>query len=75
MVATPFLCDSFIRYFTPVYPGYPSRETCPASRRILREGTEPPRRRELTRTASHEYSLWLSRSGGEGYGSYFEWEP
>jgi rhamnogalacturonan endolyase len=37
--------------------------------------TEPIQRREVTRTASHEYRLWLARNAGGGYPSYFEWEP
>jgi hypothetical protein len=32
-------------------------------------------RREVTRTASREYRLWLARNMGGGYASYFEWEP
>jgi rhamnogalacturonan endolyase len=36
---------------------------------------EPVDRRELTRTASREYRLWLARNMGAGYPSYFEWEP
>ena len=34
-----------------------------------------PSRKEITRTASREYRLWLSRNLGAGYGSYFEWQP
>jgi rhamnogalacturonan endolyase len=37
--------------------------------------TAPAARRELTRTADREYSLWLARNMGAGYASYFEWEP
>jgi hypothetical protein len=37
--------------------------------------TEPIERRDLTRTASREYRLWLARNFGGGYPSYFEWEP
>lgn len=37
--------------------------------------TEPIGRREITRTASREYRLWLARNMGGGYASYFEWEP
>jgi rhamnogalacturonan endolyase len=37
--------------------------------------TEPAARREITRTASREYRLWLARNMGGGYASYFEWEP
>jgi rhamnogalacturonan endolyase len=37
--------------------------------------TDPLDRREVTRTASHEYRLWLARNLTGGYGSYFEWEP
>ena len=35
----------------------------------------PIDRREITRTASREYRLWLARNKGGGYPSYFEWEP
>lgn len=31
--------------------------------------------KEITRTASREYRLWLARNLGAGYGSYFEWQP
>jgi hypothetical protein len=34
-----------------------------------------PCRKEITRTASREYRLWLARNLGGGYGSYFEWQP
>jgi rhamnogalacturonan endolyase len=37
--------------------------------------TAPAGRREVTRTASREYRLWLARNMGGGYASYFEWEP
>jgi hypothetical protein len=37
--------------------------------------TGPAGRREVTRTASREYRLWLARNIGGGYASYFEWEP
>ncbi len=37
--------------------------------------TEPIAHREITRTASREYRLWLARNYGGGYPSYFEWEP
>jgi hypothetical protein len=37
--------------------------------------TQPAARREITRTASREYRLWMARNMGGGYGSYFEWEP
>jgi hypothetical protein len=36
--------------------------------------TAPVARREVTRTASREYSLWLTHNLCAGYGSYFEWE-
>lgn len=36
---------------------------------------EPIAKREITRTASREYRLWLARNMGGGYASYFEWEP
>ena len=35
----------------------------------------PNDKREITRTASREYRLWLARNKGGGYASYFEWEP
>ena len=37
--------------------------------------TKPTSRKEVTRTASHEYRLWLARNWGGGYPIYFEWEP
>ena len=36
---------------------------------------EPAARRELSRTETREYRLWLARNMGGGYASYFEWEP
>jgi rhamnogalacturonan endolyase len=36
--------------------------------------TEPVARRDVTRTASREYRLWMARNMGGGYPSYFEWE-
>ncbi len=36
---------------------------------------QPISKREVTRTASREYRLWLARNMGGGYASYFEWEP
>ncbi|MEK7405936.1 MAG: SUMF1/EgtB/PvdO family nonheme iron enzyme [Acidobacteriota bacterium] len=36
---------------------------------------EPARKKEITRTASREYRLWMARNMGGGYASYFEWEP
>ncbi|HEX8871826.1 MAG TPA: hypothetical protein VF758_03615, partial [Candidatus Acidoferrum sp.] len=36
--------------------------------------TDSVTRREVTRTASREYRLWLARNMGGGYQSYFEWE-
>jgi len=36
---------------------------------------EPINKREVTRTASREYRLWMARNMGGGYASYFEWEP
>lgn len=32
-------------------------------------------KRELSRTETREYRLWLARNMGGGYASYFEWEP
>jgi rhamnogalacturonan endolyase len=37
--------------------------------------TAPAAQRQVTRTGSREYRLWLARNGGGGYPSYFEWEP
>jgi hypothetical protein len=37
--------------------------------------TTPVERRETTRTANREYSMWLTHNLCAGYGSYFEWEP
>ncbi|MDZ7637129.1 MAG: hypothetical protein U5J83_02560, partial [Bryobacterales bacterium] len=37
--------------------------------------TQMPQRKEISRTASREYRLWLARNIGAGYASYFEWEP
>jgi len=37
--------------------------------------TEPLNSREVTRSASREYQLWLARNMGGGYPTYFEWEP
>jgi hypothetical protein len=50
-----------------------SREGSPAV--FLFSNIEPINRREVTRTASREYRLWLARNMGGGYASYFEWEP
>jgi rhamnogalacturonan endolyase len=36
---------------------------------------DPLNSREVTRTASREYRLWLARNMGGGYPTYFEWEP
>jgi hypothetical protein len=36
---------------------------------------DPVTGREVTRTASREYRLWLARNMGAGYASYFEWQP
>jgi rhamnogalacturonan endolyase len=32
-------------------------------------------KREVTRTGSREYRLWMAHNMGGGYASYFEWEP
>lgn len=42
---------------------------------LVYTNVEPIGRREVTRTASREYRLWIARNGGAGYTSYFEWEP
>ena len=36
--------------------------------------TDVATRRDITRTASREYNLWLARNQGGGYASYFEWQ-
>lgn len=49
----------------------------PDGREVFRilTNTSDAGKRELTRTASREYRLWLARNIGAGYASYFEWEP
>jgi hypothetical protein len=42
---------------------------------LVLTNTVMPERRELTRTSSREYRLWMARNIGAGYASYFEWEP
>ena len=44
-------------------------------RQIVILTSPTPSRKEITRTASREYRLWLARNIGAGYGSYFEWQP
>lgn len=51
----------------------PSRDGSPAV--FVFSNIEPAGRREVTRTASREYRLWMARNMGGGYASYFEWEP
>jgi hypothetical protein len=36
---------------------------------------DPIQRREVTRTSSREYRLWIARNMTGGYPSYFEWQP
>lgn len=36
---------------------------------------EPIEKRDVTRTASREYRVWMARNIGGGYPSYFEWQP
>jgi rhamnogalacturonan endolyase len=36
--------------------------------------TAPAPRRDITRTASREYRVWLGKNRGGGYAGYFEWE-
>jgi rhamnogalacturonan endolyase len=42
---------------------------------LVLTNTVMPERRELTRTSSREYRLWMARNIGAGYASHFEWEP
>ncbi|MGB9606188.1 MAG: hypothetical protein ACPL88_09980, partial [Bryobacteraceae bacterium] len=42
---------------------------------LVYTNVRPIQKREITRTASREYRLWMGRNMGGGYGSYFEWEP
>lgn len=42
---------------------------------LVYTNVRPLERREITRTASREYRLWMARNMGGGYASYFEWEP
>ncbi len=37
--------------------------------------TEPITKRGVARTSGREYRLWMARNMGEGYPSYFEWQP
>ena len=48
-----------------------------AGAQVLRvyTNTAPAGRREVTRTSSREYRLWLAHNMGGGYPSYFEWQP
>ncbi|MFB3825642.1 MAG: SUMF1/EgtB/PvdO family nonheme iron enzyme [Bryobacteraceae bacterium] len=48
---------------------------CVADGKIMvRTNLDPLDRREITRTASREYRLWMARNMGGGYASYFEWQ-
>ena len=51
------------------------RDTDGAQALFVYTNTEPIEKREVTHSASHEYSLWLQRNFGGGYGEYFEWQP
>ncbi len=42
---------------------------------MVYSNVDPVNSRQITRTASREYRLWLARNMGGGYASYFEWEP
>jgi rhamnogalacturonan endolyase len=46
-----------------------------ASALMVYTNIQPIARREVTRTASREYRLWIARNIGGGYASYFEWQP
>ncbi|MBE0658025.1 MAG: SUMF1/EgtB/PvdO family nonheme iron enzyme, partial [Bryobacteraceae bacterium] len=52
-----------------------SRTSENGRRQIVILTNPTPSRKEITRTASREYRLWLARNIGAGYGSYFEWQP
>lgn len=41
---------------------------------LVYSNTRPIQRREVTRTSSREYRLWMPHNMGGGYASYFEWE-
>ncbi len=49
-----------------------TKEGAPAV--LVFSNTEMNPKRDITRTASREYRLWLARNWGGGYASYFEWE-
>jgi hypothetical protein len=51
------------------------RDTDGAQALFVYTNTEPIAKREVTHSASHEYSLWLQRNFGGGYSEYFEWQP
>lgn len=54
---------------------YRDEVVCVVNNKVLVfSNLEPAGRREVTRTASREYRLWLARNMGGGYASYFEWE-
>lgn len=42
---------------------------------LVLSNIEPAAGREVTRTSSRQYRLWLARNMGASYASYFEWEP
>ncbi|MBI1896994.1 MAG: SUMF1/EgtB/PvdO family nonheme iron enzyme [Acidobacteria bacterium] len=55
---------------------YRDEVVCIAANRVwVYTNTTPAARRQVTRTASREYRLWMARNMGGGYPSYFEWEP
>jgi rhamnogalacturonan endolyase len=54
---------------------YRDEVVCVSDNKLLvYSNIEPIQKREVTRTASREYRLWLARNIGGGYPSYFEWE-
>ena len=42
---------------------------------LIYTNTAPATRREVPRTASREYRVWMAHTRGGGYPSYFEWQP
>jgi hypothetical protein len=59
-----------------LYGDYRDEVVCIADHKVLVfSNIDPVERREVTRTESREYRLWLARNLGAGYDIYFEWEP
>ena len=52
-----------------------ARTGASGKRQIVILTNPAPSRKDVTRTASREYRLWLARNLGGGYGSYYEWQP